>query len=403
MTGGGARPGAGAKRNAEKNGPVNQQYNLHRHFNIPMQQAPTAPVPTVQVQPTTPVIQPPTEPVPPELEWQRGEVNQQNVMDAGAATVIDAPPPTKTKKKKGKTGQNKRTGLLKECMSSIDAKYHKEAIKKVQNGNLWDNPSVVLHGKQGIDMRKSWKEFHKMSVFNWFPFELIPGFKPNCGTCGSGDCMKKDGLNNPPRLVFGEHENYILNAPQRLCCAHCKDMAKIQADTGIATEDRSQYNWLTTDDCILEQIACEYPHVSEEFPCYLSSCAGLDKDLLDNIVDNAVKGIGPGAMSETIERKHAAHWQSREIKWIGHLRTRRDQPTPTDERNIPADQVEKCPEYKSDEMGGVTPSPPYLIHMFCRETERLRKCLDADCIKRLATSGVLSIDASYKVSHVDDK
>jgi hypothetical protein len=37
-------------------------------------------------------------------------------------------------------------------------------------------------------------------------------------------------------------------------------------------------------------------------------------------------------------------------------------------------------------MGGVTPSGPYLIHMFCREIERLRKLLDAECIKRLATS-----------------
>jgi hypothetical protein len=167
----------------------------------------------------------------------------------------------------------------------------------------------------------------------------------------------------------------------------------------IPKEKRVQYNWLTTDDCILEQIACEAPHISEEFPCYLSSRAGLDKELFDNIVDNAVKGIGPGAMAETIERKHAARWQAKEIKWLGHVRARRKLPAgPFDEQDIPVEEIEKCPEYKSDEMGGVSPSASYLIHMFCRETERLRGYFDAECIKRLITSGTLSLDASYKVS-----
>jgi hypothetical protein len=53
-------------------------------------------------------------------------------------------------------------GLLKECMKKIDSKYQKEAIKMVKSGELWDNPKILLHYQTGIDMRKSWKDFHKL-------------------------------------------------------------------------------------------------------------------------------------------------------------------------------------------------------------------------------------------------
>jgi hypothetical protein len=94
-------------------------------------------------------------------------------------------------------------------------------------------------------------------------------------------------------------------------------------------------------------------------------------------------------------------WQSKEIKWVSHLHRRCAQPLLSDELNIPANKIEKCPSYKSKEMGGVTPSGPYLIHMFCHEIERLRKQLDAECIKWLAMSLLLLIDASYKVCFLE--
>jgi hypothetical protein len=78
---------------------------------------------------------------------------------------------------------------LKESIKLINAKYHEKAIKGIQSGVLRDNPSMVRHGIPRIDVRNSWKEFNKMAVFNWFPYELIPDFKPICGTCGLSDCM----------------------------------------------------------------------------------------------------------------------------------------------------------------------------------------------------------------------
>jgi hypothetical protein len=396
---GGSRKGAGAKTNAQKNGPPNARNNLHSFVGLPpvvdAASAAANAAATIEQQRAVHAPTVPAAPQAPETEWQR-EVNHQKAMDRNAGNDANTTAPT-TEKSKGKTGQNRRSGLLKECLKAITGKYHQRAIKMVKQGNLWDRPKTVMQNQEGIDMRRSWKEFFKLPVFNWFPLVMLPNFKFNCGTCGKSDCIKKDGMNKPPRLVYGERQNYILNAPQRLCCTRCEKMAKLQEVNGIPKQERPQFNWLTTDDCFLDQLACEEPDVFEEFPCYLSSKAGLDKSCFENVVDNAVKGIGPVAVAESIERKHAATWQSNEIKWAGHLRRRRSNELFTDEKDIPAEEVEKCPEYKSDEMGGVTPSGAYLIHMFCREVERARKHLDADCIKRLITSLFMSIDASYKV------
>jgi len=338
---GGKRSGAGAKPNSKKNGAPVPGYNLNRYLNLPPVAPPFQAVMPPQVVPPQAAIPPPPQVVannpaaeaPP--EWQR-EVDHQDRMDSpdasGAARET-------TSAMKGK-GQNRRSGLLKKCMDSVNTEqYQKKALKMVRQGVLWDLPKTVLHGSQDIDMRKSWEPFHKLKIFNWFPFEMLPSFKVKCGTCGKSDSIKKDGMNNPPRLVFGEHENYILNAPQRLCCKRCKSMAATQKSNQIPKSERSQYIFLTTDESVLEQLACEEPGVFEAFPCFLSSKAGLDKECFDNIVDNAGKGIGPGAAAESIDRKHAARWQSKEIQWASHLRRRRKQPQPFDLPLIPVDQV----------------------------------------------------------------
>lgn len=267
---------------------------------------------------------------------------------------------------------------------------------------MWDRAKVVLHHDPSIDLRHSWKEFHRLDIFNWFPKEMIPNWKPKCGTCGSSDHIKSNGCNNPPRLVFGEHENYLLNAPQRYLCRSCKKKAKDEEAAGIPKNERAKYTWLSTDDCVLDQLACEDPDIFELFPCHLAKKAGLDKECLDNIIDNVVKGVGPAASAETIARKHGARWQSKEIMWLAHLRRRREKPLLMDSQDIAAEDIAKCPEYASDELGGITPSPSWLVYMFCREVEKTRNYLDADCIKRLKTLLFVAIDASYKVSHVHE-
>jgi hypothetical protein len=270
--------------------------NLHTFLGLPLVAAPPPPAPLV-LQPSL-MVQPVEVPTCPGTEWQH-EVLQQQEMDAGLGT--DAINTESQKKGKGR-GKNSRSGLLKECMKKIDLKYLKEAIKMVKSGELWDNLKIVLHHQMGIDMRKSWKDFHKLRIFNWFRLEMLPSFKPKCGTCGNGDHMIKDGMNNPPHLIFAEFENYILNAPQRLCCSRCKSMAATQKAKKIPKNEQVQYFWLTTEECILEQLACEEPDMFEQFPCYLSAKAGLDKECFNNIVDKAPR------IGKTLEQNTSKGW-----------------------------------------------------------------------------------------------
>lgn len=319
----------------------------------------------------------------------RGEADAQHV-ETG---IIDMP----TGNNNARKSMKRRTGFLKECIESIDKKYQQVAARKAKCGELWDVPKAVLHNRANVNMRTSWKEFFKFRIFNWFPSEMIPSWKPKCGTCGNNDEIVGHGRNNPPRLIFGEDENYILNAPCRYYCGRCARTRKTQKEAGVCAKDLVQYTWLTTDDCVLEQLAVEDPDVYELFPFLLSSQNGICKRYFNGIANNAVKGIGPGAAAETMARNHGAKWQSRELQWAGHLRCRRLKPHVTDEVNIDASEIVKCPEYTSEEMGGITPCASWLLLMFNRAIEKIRAYLDSECLKRLSTSTMFAIDASFKV------
>jgi hypothetical protein len=68
-----------------------------------------------------------------------------------------------------------------------------------------------------------------------------------------------------------------------------------------------------------------------------------------------------------------------------------------DDHLVNWEDIFKCPKYTSAEIGGVVPSPSWLVHMFCTIVESIRHYLDSECIKRLKTTRTIAIDASYKV------
>jgi hypothetical protein len=61
--------------------------------------------------------------------------------------------------------------------------------------------------------------------------------------------------------------------------------------------------WHAADVVILEQLASEDPEMFEAFPCHLSHRNGMDKASHESVGNEAVKGVGPAANAETIERK----------------------------------------------------------------------------------------------------
>lgn len=293
------------------------------------------------------------------------------------------------------------SGLLLQARKSVNADgYQARSIRQLKLGNLWDRPTEILHHDRSVKIKDSWRAFFKYPIFNWLPNEMIPGdWKPRCGSCFKDDQMVRNGKSNPPRLIYGERENYLLNAPQKYYCGRCARISKEEKQVGTCRKFRTKFTWLDTDSKILEQLAVENGDIFEMFPCYLSHRAGLDKDLFKSIVSSATKGIGPGSFSDILERNHHAKWQSKEKKWAFFVNRRIEQPLLylEDSQLLNREDIVKCPKYTSNEIGGIIPSPSWLVHMFCTIVESMRPYLDSECIKRLKTTRTIAIDASYKV------
>ena len=306
-------------------------------------------------------------------------------------TWRDIPLATLEKRKKGRV----LSGLLKDQVE----KYKKDNKKKkaresVRNGILWSSPKYIRHGDIA-DLRQSWREFFTMRVFHWIPLEVMPkDWMPKCPNCGSA-CVK-NGTTNPPRLVYGLRENYLLDAPQRLLCTECLGTANRQKEEGVLKDGRVQYSFLCTDPAIMDQIEEMDPILASEFPCILSHVNGIDDELFALIEHLATKGVGPMTIADMVLSFHEATWQKNELRWLAHLDRRLKNPLPFD-AGLRLEEVELCPSYFSEEMGGASPSDTFLMYMFCRHIERKKPYYDADVAKRLRTCLSGSIDASYKI------
>lgn len=258
--------------------------------------------------------------------------------------------------------------------------YFKKAWNLCDSGQCWDIPPAHLKNTtHGI--KDCWKDFFKLPVFNWIPEALMgPGkWKPCCPNCGHK--LVKNGKNKPPRLIFGQNENYWLNAPQMYKCSKCE-------------EKRTGYLFTETHDEIMKQLP---PEIFNLFPCHLSFVNGIDKKLMNLIVHTAIKGVGPVAMSECISSWHELEFQKKENQWAKHLVEKLNNQPSVNQRHIDREEIEKCPEYYSVELGGCVPSGKWLVEMFCAVVQEKRPYYDSECLKRAKASSIIAIDASYKV------
>ncbi len=286
----------------------------------------------------------------------------------------------------------KTTGIVKDQMEQIMASKEKRAAeKRFGDGGFWTNPKKVSRG----DVHKCWPDFFQMRVFNWFPDSRMPaGWKLKCPNCG--EYCKKNGQGNKPRLIYGTFENYILNAPQRYLCRACQAVSKEEEARGIHAKDRTQYSFLSTDAEVLVQIEEENPSLILEFPCTLSAINGIDNELMEVIIFNASKSVGPSATADMLLSFHEKRWNQKEVKWLSHVKHRIKQPSPFD-RRYDRNAVEKCPSYFSEEMCGCVPSSKYLVLMFNRYITARRRMYDSEVLKCCLRTSIISLDASYKV------
>lgn len=286
----------------------------------------------------------------------------------------------------------KCTGIVEAQMKVVMGnKFKTKAEKKFKEGEFWTFPP-----KQSTsDIHNCWQDFFQMKVFNWFPDSRMPrDWRLTCPNCGH--FCKKNGQNNAPRLIYGAFENYILNAPQRYLCSHCQRIASEESRRGIVVGDRTRYTFLSTDTEVLAQIEEENPSLMLEFPCHLSAINGIDRELMDMVIFNATRSIGPSAYARGILSFHERRWNEKEIKWLSHVKNRMRQPSATD-RRYNAQLVDRCPSYLSEEMCGSTPSSKYLVLMFNRYVTARRQYYDSEVLKRVRMTCILSLDASFKI------
>ena len=114
-----------------------------------------------------------------------------------------------------------------------------KACANARKGILWSQLREVVPGSGG-DLKKAWKCFFNLRVFNWHPEAVLGGdWKPSCVTCGQSDKVKENTKCQPARLVYDRHDNYLLNAPIRYACSRCSKDAKRQKACGISRKDRT--------------------------------------------------------------------------------------------------------------------------------------------------------------------
>ena len=49
--------------------------------------------------------------------------------------------------------------------------------------------------------------------------------------------------------------------------------------------------------------------------CILTKRSAINNELLNLMMQDAKKGVGPEAQAETLEWKHCERWQEKEYKW----------------------------------------------------------------------------------------
>ena len=186
--------------------------------------------------------------------------------------------------------RTRRAGMMKEaCHAAM--KSQTECGKDVKLGYLWSRVGEVGHGSGG-NLKDSWKLFHTIRRFTWRPDLMIGNdWRPSCTTCHSKGKVKVNMSTVAPRLVYGRHENYILNAPIQYRCTRCCSRSKGQKRANVSRRERVQWTFCSTHTQVLEELSASHPHVHAAFPCYLSCRRGIDKDFMTSIIESAVRGL----------------------------------------------------------------------------------------------------------------
>ena len=97
-------------------------------------------------------------------------------------------------------------------------------------------------------------------------------------------------------------------------------MPRIKRLWGSLRKSRLNVPICQTCNHILEHLRTKDLDVFLMFPFTLTKRAAINNELLDSIMHDATKCIGPAAQAETLERNHWERWKEKECKWAAWLK-----------------------------------------------------------------------------------
>ena len=127
----------------------------------------------------------------------------------------------------------------------------------------WYPPTIVKKPVHNINQR--WLDFFRLRVFNWMPDASIGNkWKPKCTNCKI--TLSRNGHDGDPRIVFDQHDNYWLNAPNKYICRDCEYKYKQNLQPA-----NQSYSFRSTNKEIMDEIKQSHPEIIDLFPCVMTT------------------------------------------------------------------------------------------------------------------------------------
>ena len=139
-----------------------------------------------------------------------------------------------------------------------------------------------------------------LPVRDFIPEETIDDYTAYCPCCRSNDWVTKRGMKDEPaRLIYGRNGKELLWAPQRWECTR----------PSCIKDGKKTFSFSGTDPESLDCMDLGFRRHHGPFVCTRKS--GVTLDLLNEVVDLALNGVGPSAAATIISKRYCKEHSER--------------------------------------------------------------------------------------------
>lgn len=255
---------------------------------------------------------------------------------------------------------------------------------QVKAGNSWimpPDPVITLRAALMDGKNPSPDVFYYPRIYIFEPHVMYPGIKVACPLCNKES--KPKGWAHSPRRIVDMDDCFFLQSRRYECTSEsCKH----------------HFTAASSTECMQA-----FPRFIQLcFPALLSKRSGVSVSLLSLISKSVDHGIGPTALAAMVKENHTLRHTVFETQYYNIIQTylTGQQLYVYSFRQKLKDDSSVVPKFSSfaEKTGysGFTPSAPYLMSVFLRDTERKRAYFDLEVQRR--SGKVYSFDHSFKVT-----